>query len=211
MRVDGRWIIVVTARDVTERLRQQARMERFATALDLSEEAVFLVDRETMSFLDVNETACRLVGVPREKLLKRRPYDDLLGSGRAELEAQYDQLIAQSPAAETIERMVLRADGTQVPCELRRQALRASDGRWVIVANLRDITERKKATEQMELLATAMDLSDDGIVLIDRETMSYLAVNRGACKSHGIHARRVARPLTRHDRAQEPGGAHRAL
>ena len=160
-------------------------MERFATALDLSEDAVFLVDRETMTFLDVNETACRLVGVPREELLKRHPYDDPLGPDRAEMEAQYDQLIAQSPAAETIERMVLGADRTAVPCEMRRQALRASDGRWVIVANLRDITERKKATEQMELLATAMDLSDDAIVLIDRETMSYIAVNRGVCNLLG--------------------------
>ena len=132
LRVDGRWIIVVTARDVTERLRQQARMERFATALDLSEDAVFLVDRETMSFLDVNETACRLVGVPREKLLKRRPYDDdLLGPGRAELEAQYDQLIARSPAAETMEREVLRADGAcryPANCAGRRCAPRTAAG-----------------------------------------------------------------------------------
>ncbi len=107
-------------------------MERFATALDLSEDAVFLVDRETMSFLDVNETACRLVGVPREKLLKRRPYDDdLLGPGRAELEAQYDQLIARSPAAETMEREVLRADGAcryPANCAGRRCAPRTAAG-----------------------------------------------------------------------------------
>ena len=83
-----------------------------------------------MTFLDVNETACRLIGVPRENLLKRRPHDDPLGPGRAELEAQYDQLIARSPAAETMERMVLRSDGAQYPanCAGRRCAPRTAAG-----------------------------------------------------------------------------------
>ena len=62
VQVDGRWVIIVTRRDVTERLQEQARLDRFATALDLSGDCVILVDRETMKYVDANRTAIALAG-----------------------------------------------------------------------------------------------------------------------------------------------------
>jgi PAS domain S-box-containing protein len=183
--VDERWVILVTARDVTERLREQARIERFASALDLSEDAFYLIDRESMRYIDVNRMACTLQDISREELMQQLPHQGSVGISQAELEAHYDRLIEQSPATETTERAVSIHDGTLVPCEVRRQALRASDGRWVIVASLRDIRERKKATARMALLARVLDLSADAMILIDPDEMHYIEVNEMACRLLG--------------------------
>ena len=73
--VDGRWVILVTARDVTERLREQAQIERLASAIEMSEDAIAITDRESMTYLYVNPAMSRLLGVSREQLIGvRRPH-----------------------------------------------------------------------------------------------------------------------------------------
>ena len=49
---------------------------------------------------------------------------------------------------QTTERDVRHESGTLVPCEVRRQAL-VSEGRWIIVTNQRDISERRRAEEDI--------------------------------------------------------------
>ncbi|HVZ45056.1 MAG TPA: PAS domain S-box protein [Ramlibacter sp.] len=179
---DGRWLISVVARDITERKRSQARLERFASALDLSADALFLVDRETLTYLDFNQSACRLLGMTREELLKRRPNQTSSALGKLEdLGALYDRVIAQAPRVMIEELAVTRADGTQIPCEVHRQGL-FSQGRWVIVANLRDISDRKLQQARIERFASLVNMSADAVFLIERESMRILDVNDAACR-----------------------------
>jgi PAS domain S-box-containing protein len=186
LQVDGRWVIVATWHDMTEHLRQQARIERFATALDLSADAVFLVDRESMKFIDVNQTACAMLGSTRDELLARSPNLDSpdLGS-MEELAKVYDWAIAKSPRARIAEISLRRSDGECIPVEVRAQAIRSGD-RWVIAATARDISERKKAHARMELFASSLNMSADGIFFIDRASMTYVDVNDAACDLVGL-------------------------
>ena len=140
--VDDRWVILVTARDVTERLREQAHIERLASAIEMSEDAIAITDRESMTYLYVNPAMSRLVGVPREQLV---------GVRRPQLEAMapvFDEVIRQAPAMQKTERDVRHESGTSVPCEVRRQAL-VSEDRWIVVSNHRDISERRRAEEDI--------------------------------------------------------------
>jgi PAS domain S-box-containing protein len=186
LNIEGRWIIVATWHDMSDHLRQRARVELFATALDLSADGVFLVDRQSMRLLDVNQTVCDLLATTREELFKR-PLN-LFSAELSTLEdmaAAYDQAIAQSPVPHVSELSMRRADGSVVPCEVRRQAMRSAD-RWVIVATARDITERKKAQARMELFASSLNMSADGIFFIDRASMTYVDVNDAACRLVGL-------------------------
>jgi PAS domain S-box-containing protein len=187
IQVNGRWVIVVTGRDISDFRRSEAKLERLSSALDLIGDAVVLIDRETMTYLDVNQTACTLLGYTRERLLTRGegqilPADN---SFEEDLAALYDEVIRRAPESDAVETRVRLPDGTAVPCEVRRQAIE-SDGRWVIVVTMRDISERKRQTARQQLLATVLDRSSDLISLVDRGTMTYLEVNEAARAFHGI-------------------------
>ena len=56
------------------RKRAEEELLRFRAAMDLSGDAIYLVDRTTMRFVDVNETACRVAGRSREQMLQMGPF-----------------------------------------------------------------------------------------------------------------------------------------
>jgi PAS domain S-box-containing protein len=149
--VDGRWIVVTSRRDITERREAQARMERLATALDMSDDAVFLIDRATMTHLEVNRAACVLAGVSRGELIASAPrgWESEAGGSGEDLASIYDSVIAQAPATVTAETHVKLGLRTPLAYELRRQAIRSADDRWVIVETLRNIQERQRADQEI--------------------------------------------------------------
>jgi len=186
MRIDGRWVIVATWHDMSEHVRQRARMDRFAIALDLSADAMSFIDRATMTFVDVNEAACVLTGMTREELLRSRPgQPGWVSMPVDELTALYDDLIARSPATDSRESQYRMPDGRLIHVDVRRQAIR-SDGRWLICVSTRDISERKAAQMRNELLATAMNFSSDHMVIVDPETVRVMDANEAALKFHGL-------------------------
>lgn len=180
--MDGRWFITVVARDITERKRTRGRLERFASALDLSADALFLIDRATLTYLDLNESACRLLGLTRAELIALPPNHTSPALGTLEdLGALYDEVIRRAPQVMVEELLVTRADGEQVPCEVHRQGL-FSQGRWVIVANLRDIRDRKQQQARIERFASVVNMSEDAVMLVERERMRIIDVNEAACR-----------------------------
>jgi PAS domain S-box-containing protein len=193
LNVEGRWLVIVVARDVTERIavtlrdisegkRSQARLERFASALDLSADALFLIDRKTLTYLDFNESACRLMGVSRAELMARSPSHACITLNTQENLGQlYDRVISQAPNVLEDELSVTRADGTKVSCEVHRQGM-LSEGRWVILANVRDITDRKEQQARLQRFASVVNMSADAVFLIEREGMRILDVNDSACR-----------------------------
>ena len=91
---EGSHVIVAVVRDVAERRAAEEELRRFRLAMDNSADIIVLIDRATMRFVDVNETACRLLGYTREEMLEMGP-QDVLPVSRAELERSYDELIAR--------------------------------------------------------------------------------------------------------------------
>jgi diguanylate cyclase (GGDEF)-like protein/PAS domain S-box-containing protein len=134
-------------------LEQQVRLrtselQRFRSAMDATSEAIFLVCRDTMLFVEVNTTACTMLGYSRAELLQMGP-SQLTSTPFEELANAYDALIAGNAPKERREIEIIRKDGSRLPVEIERKA-QLFEEEWIIVGVLRDITERKQAEQRLQ-------------------------------------------------------------
>ena len=135
-----------------------ADLQRFRTAMDATADAICIVNRASMRFVEVNATACAMFGRAREELLRLGP-SDVYPALPAQLEATYDALIASQDASVLEEMELSRKDGTRFAAEVHRHA-QFSCGEWIIVAVVRDISDRKDAERRLERLVHYDALTD---------------------------------------------------
>jgi PAS domain S-box-containing protein len=98
--------------------------------------------------------------------------------------------------ARTFEVELICKDGSSVPVEMKATALRDADGRPIGVLGVsRDITERKRAEEELRLLSDAVKMSQDSIVISDLEGR-IVEANEATLKMHGMDNREdlIGRP-----------------
>lgn len=126
-------------------------LQRFRTAMDATADAIMLLSHKTMRFVEVNATACAMLGYTRDELFSMSPCV-LDGSVPDQLTALCDTLIAQRTDTTRSDSELRRKDGTRVQVEIHRQAMR-SDNDWIIVAVVRDITARNEADLRLQHLA----------------------------------------------------------
>ncbi|MGV8958996.1 MAG: EAL and GGDEF domain-containing protein [Stenotrophomonas sp.] len=75
---NGRYLHIAFARDVTTHLQQQAHLERLSLALDRSDNAILLCDRQGY-IQHVNDGFTRMLGYLPEEALQRSPRDLICG------------------------------------------------------------------------------------------------------------------------------------
>ncbi|MDB5867777.1 MAG: domain S-box protein [Polaromonas sp.] len=144
-----------------------AELQLFRTAMDATADAVFLTNCSAMRFVEVNATACILLGYTREELLGMSlAQPAVLG----ELALVFDTIIEGTANALT-ETCLRRKDGSEVQVEVHRQTLQ-SNGQWSMVGVVRDITERKQA--QQEILRLNAGLEER----VRQRTEQLLAANQ---------------------------------
>ena len=128
-----------------------SQLRRFRSAMDATADAIVLVDRSSMRFIEVNATACTLLGYSCAELMSLAPA--AVGTlSEAELAASYDALIADHEQTDVREVDIVRKDGVLVPVEVQSQA-QMFEGHWIVVGVLRDLRERKLAERQLHHLA----------------------------------------------------------
>jgi diguanylate cyclase (GGDEF)-like protein/PAS domain S-box-containing protein len=125
-----------------------ADLQLFRTALDATADGILLVNRTTMRIFEVNETTCQMLGYARAELLQLSPVR--LSGGTLtldQLEASYDEIIARRIGAST-ETRLRRKDGTWLDVEMHPHAHRSGPD-WIMVGVFSDITERKRAADEL--------------------------------------------------------------
>ena len=137
--------------DMNARIRLDEDLRRFRLAMDATADAIFLVDRAGMCFVDVNATACRMLGFEREDFLRVGPNRSLDGNLH-KLEELYDKLLSGDQSGAMTELLLHRGDGAPLAVEVQRRTLRSGPS-WILVAVARDITERKEAEQRLLKLA----------------------------------------------------------
>ncbi|RKZ87388.1 MAG: hypothetical protein DRR19_13725, partial [Candidatus Parabeggiatoa sp. nov. 1] len=131
-----------TVQDITKHKQIEESLRRFRAALDNSADAIFIIDRQTMKFVDMNEMACNSIGYSCDELLSMGPQDIKPYLTEAQLVAKFDEFI-HSQCQGAIETAHQRKDGSEFPVEILLQSLKFDEG-YLLIASVRDITERKQ-------------------------------------------------------------------
>lgn len=162
---------------VVERMRAGEEQLRFRAAIDVSADLFLLIDPVSMRYVDVNETACRVLGYSRAELLALGP-QDLFSGTREELAESYDRLIAGDLSKNSAEGWYRRKDGSRLWVESVRRAVPSQKGH-VIVAVARDIGERRRA-EQLRTLEHAVTRS---LATADSPAQALKVAMRAICET----------------------------
>jgi len=164
--IDEAPALIIQLEDETEAVRAEESLSRFRTALDASEDAIYLIDRASMRFTDMNESACKQLGYSRHELLNMGPQDVKSTLSAAELAQRFDQILATPSRAGRIETLHQRKDGSRFPVEVALRGFR-SEGRVMLVAVARDNSQRLQAEASLHLSQRAIESSGNGILITD--------------------------------------------
>ncbi len=143
---------VVSIRDITEQKRREDMLRRFGRILDDMSNEIYVFEAETLRFVQVNHGARRNLGYTAEELAALTPLDIKPEHTRETFEALIAPLRRGETDTLTFETVHRRKDGSLYPVEVRLQLFPAEDPP-VFVAIISDITERRKAREQLQFMA----------------------------------------------------------
>ena len=170
---------------VCEGERTIRELKLFRALVDQSNDAIEVVDPETLRFLDVNEKACAELGYSREELLSLGVLDiDPAVTPAAIMEIK-DRL--QTAGSLVIESLHRRKDGITFPVEVSMK--RVLLDREYVVAISRDLTERKLAEARLqasqERYRAVHDRAPVGICWAESRTGRLIGVNPKYCEILG--------------------------
>ncbi|MGD0508663.1 MAG: PAS domain S-box protein [Terriglobales bacterium] len=182
--------LLKTAREQERTLHE---LKLFRTLLDQSNDAIKVVDAETLRFIDVNEKACVDLGYSRDELLSLTVYDVDPNADESLLSRMRQQW--RDSGFSLIETTLRRKDGTTFPVEVNTRLVRLD--REYVVAVSRDITERKQAEEALreseQRFRTVYERSPIGIALVDSCSGRFLQVNPKFCEIAGREGEELLR------------------
>ncbi len=172
--------------DITERKRAETALHESQNRLRRLSEATIegIVITDQGKIIEANKQAARLLGCELEDLIGMNvidfvapdSLDFVLQKIRNGFEASY-------------EHMAMRIDGSTFPIEVQGHSI-LFEGRSARVTTIRDLSERKKAEDDLreseEKLSKAFDASPAIIMILDLENMRRLYMNEAYEKVFGI-------------------------
>jgi diguanylate cyclase (GGDEF)-like protein/PAS domain S-box-containing protein len=172
----------------SKRVYSEEEQSRFRAALDSSIDAIFLIDRQQMRFIDANETASTILGYSHEELLGLGPQHLKPDHGELELiHRRFDKIIQSESKSGIIRTVHQRKDGVRLPVEVYLRALPSED-RQILVAVVRDLTLQLQAEAQLreseERFRVAFSQAAVGLAHVAPDGR-WLMVNRKLCQILG--------------------------
>jgi PAS domain S-box-containing protein len=173
-----------TCTDIDDAKRTEAALQRsedqYRAILQTATSGFWLADVQGR-LLEVNESYCRMSGYSARELLTMRIADLEIAESAEATAAHLQQIVASGVGC--FESRHRRKDGTVFDVEVTSQYRPLDGGR--LVAFLRDITDLKKSESELKLFRTLLDHSNDGIEVLDPDTLRFIDVNDRACRSLG--------------------------
>ncbi|MBU0968239.1 MAG: PAS domain S-box protein [Proteobacteria bacterium] len=184
----GRKAKFVMANDVTARKSAEEEIKLFSAIINQSNDAIFVVDPQTGSFLHANEKACENLGYTQQELLQKK-VSDITAYISDKDGWQTSVSLLKNAGYRFFETEHFRKDGSSMPVEVNARIIRHND-RDYIVSVVRDLRERKAAEENLLLeknkLEAVLAALGDGLTMQDRnfKILYQNAVHRAKQGSH---------------------------
>ncbi|MBK9020800.1 MAG: EAL domain-containing protein [Sulfuritalea sp.] len=176
------------ARRLAEKMTQSLRESeaRFRVLVEQAPDAIIVYDVDRDRLVDANVQAEKLFGCEREALLAgpmERFYPTGLFAGKSAVDLVREMVERALGGGQiSFDRTIRTIQGDLVRCEMRVVRLPAVD-RKLIRASFIDISERKRAEEDLRIAAITFE-SQDGVMITDAD-MNILRVNRAFCEITG--------------------------
>ena len=174
--LNGNTYVVGHFRDITERKRMEAELEKSAKKLRLIIESIgdilFITDME-LNIVNVNEAAVRALGYEnQEQLVGQSANSQIAEKDRARVTVYIGKALVAERGGGTIEYTLVAKDGGEFDVEANTEILRDCAGKLVgLIVTARDITDRKRMQEEVrasgEKLHTILESMSDGVIVID--------------------------------------------
>ncbi|MBY0426082.1 MAG: PAS domain S-box protein, partial [Cytophagales bacterium] len=156
--------ILMSIEDITDRKKAQHSIreseEKYQLLVEHAEDAIFLLDDNTR-FTHVNSGLCKLVGYSKEELMQMQLADIYPSHELEKRPLSVEYLKVNNKLR--IERKWKRKDGSEIDVEINTRVMEGQG--YLNIA--RDITERKKAEEKLQLseqrLSYAMTATSDAL------------------------------------------------
>ena len=158
------------AEDVTERKRSEEALreseEKYRALFAAESDGIFVVDKETGTIIDCNDAITPMYGYRK---------DEVVGQPNTIMSAEPDATRAATNEVKTLIpiRYHKRKDGSVFPVEITANVVSVK-GHDVIVAAVRDITERKKAEEALRKNAEELHASYEELTASEEELQHNL-------------------------------------
>jgi PAS domain S-box-containing protein len=166
--VGGDFQVVAAIRDVTARIEAEEDMRRVLLTLDATEDAVFIMDPDSLRIGYVNEGASRQVGYSSDQLVGMTLSHLNPDLSPERLRSIVDDLQVGASAAVGLRTVHRTRDGTDIPVEVNLQAVADEDGgRPRIIAVARDISARLEAEAQVQRSQQALQEADRVMAIAD--------------------------------------------
>jgi PAS domain S-box-containing protein/putative nucleotidyltransferase with HDIG domain len=173
-------------RELDARERAEAALraseERYQTLIALANDAILLVDVASGTILDANRKAEELFGLPRERLIGMRQLD-LHPPGEQEHCRMIMADAVASGKLRTGTACSSHRDGRTIPTEVSLSVIEL-EGRTVVLAIIRDVSERRQAEEllrrEKERAQTYLDIAGVILVVIGADERVSLINRKGA-------------------------------
>lgn len=154
--------------------------------VDAAPDGIVMID-ESGQILLVNRQVELLFGYDRTELLGR-PVEDLLPEQLRQVHRAHRTRYGAEPRTRvmggSLELTAARNDGSEFPVEVSLSPLQSAAG-LLVVAAVRDVTERRAADAEFRRVHELLDATRDGVFIFESETLQFSYVNQGAVEQVG--------------------------
>jgi diguanylate cyclase (GGDEF)-like protein/PAS domain S-box-containing protein len=171
-----------TERKVAEQELRE-REEIYSTLVNQAADAIVLIDGDTLGFAEFNAVAHEGLGYTREEFSKMTLTDLQAVKKHAEVHQMVKQHLDKG-GNNLLEVSHQRKDGSVRMTQVSSRSVKIHDKRYLL-AIWSDITERKKAEEQIKLAASVFHDAREGILITDAKG-TVINVNRAFAEITGF-------------------------
>ncbi len=183
-------VVQCNIRDISERKKREGELRRerrrFQEIFDNANDAMYLheLTEEGLpgEFIEVNDTACEMLGYSREKFLEMTP-QEIDSSERADEVSEVMNKLAEERDVR-FEMIHQAKDGTEIPVEIHSHLFEL-EGEKRVLSIARDISGREEMEENLRMYKMAVEGSEDLIAAVDEE-YRYLFANSSYAEYHGV-------------------------